>query len=714
MNRNEDNVEPTMKDESPFGKLSEDLLIEIFIRVPITNWDQISCVRKQWANLFRGECLWQAALNRTYPLASKTKRWTGPIRQGLSKRRYVALYISRNILGVDTDIDEMLGHIYLFLKDQLQLSTTPASGILHGTLIDQLIVCGKSKEEADELVTKIWLALLDNLEDTKHTFIVLKSIAQEYDGFLPYPYLRPIKMQWKVFERLFVDFRDLLDHSEYCDLIGIAKKKFQTLSTFFFEMALTKVLTILVLCVLVSTSTLTQSSDGGHISILVSKTGLEFAKDFLIKKVISTTIPLQLPGIEKKVRIPLIGKVRMGLSNIQIDAVDVQSSKVETGKDGIVLSVSGTTADLSMGWSYTYRASFFQISDHGDAFVKVKGIDVKTAVTLLDDNGSLKIATRESDCRVDNIDIHINGGTSWLYQGVVDAFQKAIISTVESTVSKKVLEKMGKLDSFLQSLPKERKIDDSAAVNLSFTGNPVLGNSSVEVGINGLFMPKGNDIKVSGSRSSSFFGGVNRMVTISIEEEVFNSATLVYFNGKVMHLVIGETKNGSILSTSDWKLILPELYKHYPDDKMMLNMSVTSHPAVRISENGIDSTIQLEIGIDVQDSREVLSVARISTVLNVACSVEIAENNLTGSLGLIDFNATMKWNKFGELESNDVQAATSRILEALFLPYVNTRLKRGFPLPIPSEFTIKNIEIAYVKSAILVHTNIGTSTSTNH
>lgn len=86
MNRNKDNVEPTMKDDSPFGKLQEDLLIEIFIRVPISEWEQISCVRKRWANLFRGECLWQAAINRDYPPASKTKRWIGPIRQGLSKR----------------------------------------------------------------------------------------------------------------------------------------------------------------------------------------------------------------------------------------------------------------------------------------------------------------------------------------------------------------------------------------------------------------------------------------------------------------------------------------------------------------------------------------------------------------------------------------------------------------------------------------------------
>lgn len=113
---------------------------------------------------------------------------------------------------------------------------------------------------------------------------------------------------------------------------------------------------------------------------------------------------------------------------------------------------------------------------------------------------------------------------------MVDAFQKMIISTVEKTVSTKIVENMKKLDSFLQSLPKQRKIDDSAAVNLTFTGNPVLGNSSVEVDINGLFLPKGDDVKVSGSRSSSVFGGVKRMVTISVEEEVFNSATLVYFN----------------------------------------------------------------------------------------------------------------------------------------------------------------------------------------
>lgn len=72
--------------DSPLAKLPDHLLVEIFIRIPVTEWAQICCVRKQWANLFRGECLWRAALDKTYPSASHAKRWPGPIPRGLSQR----------------------------------------------------------------------------------------------------------------------------------------------------------------------------------------------------------------------------------------------------------------------------------------------------------------------------------------------------------------------------------------------------------------------------------------------------------------------------------------------------------------------------------------------------------------------------------------------------------------------------------------------------
>jgi len=50
-------------------------------------------------------------------------------------------------------------------------------------------------------------------------------------------------------------------------------------------------------------------------------------------------------------------------------------------------------------------------------------------------------------------------------------------------------------------------------------------------------------------------------------------------------------------------------------------------------------------------------------ILSVACSTEIVKNNLIGSLRLNDFNATMKWSKIGEFQTNYVQVSQVNYLE---------------------------------------------------
>ncbi|CAO2840421.1 unnamed protein product [Amaranthus hypochondriacus] len=221
-------TETAISYNNPLGKLPDHLLVEIFIRVPVTDWTNISCVKKQWAHLFEGEYMWQAALAKTYPYASLAKKWPGPIPQGLSKRRFTALYISTHIFSLEDEMDEIVGHTYLFLKEQLEISIMPApSTILHGTIIDQFIACGKSRERAHELASLIWLAVINNLEENERTFHLLKRLALEGNVFLPFPYSRSNKVSWRIFEKLFTDFRDCLSHVNYYDLLASAKSRFQ-------------------------------------------------------------------------------------------------------------------------------------------------------------------------------------------------------------------------------------------------------------------------------------------------------------------------------------------------------------------------------------------------------------------------------------------------------------------------------------------------------
>lgn len=124
-------------------KVPDDVLIEILVRGGVKEWAEISSVNKHWASLFRCECFWQAALAYYYTFSlSLPQTWPGPIcpppHPNNSKTRFIALYITQHIFvsNPQTQFDEIVGHTYLFLKHQLQLSIMPPhSGILHGTII---------------------------------------------------------------------------------------------------------------------------------------------------------------------------------------------------------------------------------------------------------------------------------------------------------------------------------------------------------------------------------------------------------------------------------------------------------------------------------------------------------------------------------------------------------------------------------------------------
>ncbi|CAK9146114.1 unnamed protein product [Ilex paraguariensis] len=91
---------------------------------------------------------------------------------------------------------------------------------------DQFIACGKSRDNAHEFASEIWLAVIDNLEENDQTFLLLKRLALEGNVYLPYPYSRSYKVQWRVFEKLFTDFRDCFNDVDYYDVLACAKHQF--------------------------------------------------------------------------------------------------------------------------------------------------------------------------------------------------------------------------------------------------------------------------------------------------------------------------------------------------------------------------------------------------------------------------------------------------------------------------------------------------------
>ncbi|MBA0859188.1 hypothetical protein Goshw_004253 [Gossypium schwendimanii] len=486
-----------------------------------------------------------------------------------------------------------------------------------------------------------------------------------------------------------------------------------------------------------------RTQDESFTSILVSQNGLDFVKDLLVNEAISSIIPLQLPAtIEKSARIPFLGNVHMVISNVTIYKIDVLASYVKLGNSGIAIVASGTTCNLTMNWHYSYSSWLvpIEISDGGRASVEVEGMEVGLTLGLENHEGTLKLSLLESGCYVKEITIKLDGGASWLYQGMINAFEEQIGSAVESAITNKLKDGILKLDSFLQSLPKEIPVDDNASLNVSFVENPELSSSSIEFDINGLFTNGKKVQPVSNHyrqvlQPSVFCIDQSKMLGISLDEAVFNSASALYYDAEFMEWIVDKVPDQALLNTAGWRFIIPQLYKKYPNDDMNLNISLSSPPVIRISEHNIGATVYADVIIDVvEDARSQSSISvfplsffigfialcmvsslvfLIPKVIRGTGSVKIMGNNLGGSVKLDDLAMSLKWSKIGNLRMYLIQPVMWTLVQTVGIPYANSYLGKGFPLPIIHGFTLQNAEIIFSSSKVTVCSNVSYSESDN-
>ncbi|CAL5402709.1 unnamed protein product [Camellia sinensis] len=503
---------------------------------------------------------------------------------------------------------------------------------------------------------------------------------------------------------------------------------------------------LVLFLLLIPSYTHVQSTEEGFISIDVFSKGIDFAKDLLINTAISSMTPLEVPQIEKPVKIPVVGTVHITLSNIVLYQLEVPNSTVKSGDTGITIVASGAKAYLNMNWSYHY-GTWLEIKDKGVAAVEVKGMEIGLTLGLKNQQGTLELSLLQYGCHVEDISIKMEGGASWLYQGrIVDAFDKKIRSQIEDAISEKIEDGIIELDSSLQSLPKEVAVDKISALNVTFVNDLVFSNSFIGLEIDGLFTAR-DEIKASNHYSRNSLASVPcegpaKMVGISIHENVLNSASLVYFNADVMHWIVDEIPDQFLLNTAEWRHILPQLYNQYPNDEMNVNISITSPPIIKVTQQNIDAEIYSDLTIDVLDGGKVIPVACISVnadrsatrngngnmVINLSGYPEISRNNLAGSVKLNDLTLSLKWSTIGSLHIHLLQPqnwlqglgpfaldcslskhtlpAIEAVLKTVLVPYVNLLLWEGVPLPDLLGYTLHNAKFSYIDSRIIVCSDI--------
>ncbi|KAG6385622.1 hypothetical protein SASPL_154458 [Salvia splendens] len=353
----------------------------------------------------------------------------------------------------------------------------------------------------------------------------------------------------------------------------------------------------------------------------------------------------------------------MTATDITIETINVTSSTLKSGDSGIVIDVSGATANLSMNWQYSYSSWWLpvSVSDKGNATIQVEGLEVGLTLSLETVEGALKVSLLDCGCYVNGISIKLNGGASWLYQWLVDAFEDKISSAVEDAIPKKIKDAIVKLDNALQYFPKEVSVTSIAALNITLVGDPALNELSLDLEIDGL---------LSAKDEATLSSPYHRIAQESERD-----------GARKMHWIVDKVPDQSLLNTAGWRFIIPQLYKRYPNDDMSLNLTVSSPPTIEVEKRQIKAKIPLDVVIDVLDVGQVVPVVCISVVIDASVSPEILGNTLVGVAKLNEFTMSLNWSKIGDLHMYLVQTLVSATLRTLVLLYVNLKLTTGYQIP---------------------------------
>jgi len=336
-------------------------------------------------------------------------------------------------------------------------------------------------------------------------------------------------------------------------------------------------------------------------------------------------------------------------------------------------------------------------------------MEVGITMVIKNSNGSLALSVLHCGCYVKDLVISLDGGASWFYQGFINAFEDHIKAAVEKAIPENIIEGAGKLDSFLQGLPRTVSLDDVAALNMTFVNDPHYGNSSIEFDINGLItsaVAKTTNNLQKHPHLSLSCGGASKMLLLSLDEDVFNSALDVYFKAGSMHWVVDKVPDQSLLNTASWKFIIPRLYWNYPNDDMLLNISMASSPVIKITSEKIGATINADLIIDVVDGKETVPVACISVVVSASGIVETSGNKVYGRVGLDDFSLALKWSKIGNIYMSLIQGVIRVFLNTVCMPYLNSRLGNGFVLPVVHGFTLQDVYILTSAEQLTLCSNV--------
>ncbi|KAK3708455.1 hypothetical protein QZH41_009762 [Actinostola sp. cb2023] len=411
---------------------------------------------------------------------------------------------------------------------------------------------------------------------------------------------------------------------------------------------------------------------------------------------------INIPDIKGDAGTPL-GHISYSLSSIKISGLSIPSYALKTKATvGLELSVSGVS--ISMNGQWHYREDHWpHISDSGSFSIDTSGISFDVQIKIVaDSKGHPNIAAAGCSANIGSMKIHFSGGASWLYNLFDSKIASAVRSALDSELCKAATSAINDQGAkAVAKFPVKKQIDKYSLINYALVENPDATHSYLDIFVKGEFQsvthPSEAPFSPEPFPSNNSSGS---MMYAWISDYVFNTASLVYMNAGVMNRTITASdvpKTFSFpLNTKTFKLLVPLLYKKYPDRPMQLKVYPTKVPTLNSKQTGVALSIigNIEVYVVLENGTAVFAFT-LSLTISGTVKVAINGTNITAHSTFVKLQASLVRSAIGDISANIklLQVFLDLFVDKMIIKELNERGDKGFPLPVIDGVTLVNPKV---------------------
>ncbi|XP_056406415.1 BPI fold-containing family C protein-like [Hyla sarda] len=437
--------------------------------------------------------------------------------------------------------------------------------------------------------------------------------------------------------------------------------------------------------------------DNPGAKIQVTERGLQKGVEYLLNKMMANNTVYPLPDVSGSEN---IASEDMGYEFTQIRIIKFYRGTVASQwvpGTGMQVSMQNGNATITCNW----KLDSWLIKDSGSSVLTLTGLAISMVLEIdRIDPGVPSMAVVDCQASVQNVDVQMLGGVSYIMDSIKQPVQDVVKKTVSQQLCSSIRNQVDKWDQSVSHLKLNSSLNRFIEADFSLVNKPEILGRYANIGLKGLFRLHNE------SHSETTFSPEpmtlpdqdGAMIYIGASQSSFDSLAAAYYSAGFLTFQVSQMAGSKEFTTSELSAYMPEISQHFPDPvPVKIQMHATRAPLAFILVNNM--TVQfggLLETIAHPAKAEAENIFGVNIVVSVQANFILSEANgarglnLTGSIELVRLQIegsqqTIKVQK-GVVTENGVQ----RLFREVVVPVVNENLASG--VLIPSTF-LKNASV---------------------